>query len=127
MQCFQFTMRRSWDGPDEPIPAEPTAQVFHKKHLSQTEPNLSQTKRATYNRAYMREWRKTHPLTDEQKRRDRCRSYAGVYLRRGALTRQPCFVCDADDAQMHHPDYGEPLNVVWLCRKHHLDVHKIGP
>jgi hypothetical protein len=120
MPKFQFTMRRSWDAPDEPIPAANlTAEVFHAKQLSQA-------KHAAYNRAYMREWRKTHPLTDEQKRKDRCRSYAKVYLKRGKLTREPCVVCGNDAAQMHHPDYGEPLDVVWLCRKHHLDLHKMG-
>ena len=73
--------------------------------------------------AYMREWRKAHPLSAEQRRKDNCRSYARVYLGYGRLTREPCFVCDAADAQMHHPDYAEPLNVVWLCRKHHLWLH----
>lgn len=74
--------------------------------------------------AYMREWRKTHRLTAEQRRKDNCRSYAGIYLRNGKLTREPCFVCDAP-AQMHHPDYSQPLLVVWLCRAHHLMWHRL--
>ncbi len=72
----------------------------------------------------MREWRKSHPLTEEQRVRDRARSYANVYLRRGKLSRQPCEVCGSGDSQMHHPDYSKPLEVVWLCREHHLDEHR---
>jgi hypothetical protein len=74
--------------------------------------------------AYMREWRKTHPLTPEQRKKMNARSYAQVNLQRGRLSKEPCFVCDGD-AQMHHPDYGQPLKVVWLCRKHHLDWHRV--
>jgi hypothetical protein len=74
----------------------------------------------------MREWRKTHRLNTEQKRKDNCRSYAGVYLRQGKLEREPCLICDEADAEMHHPDYSKPLNIVWLCRKHHLYLHKMG-
>lgn len=76
--------------------------------------------------AYMREWRKTHPLNAEQKRKDNARSYAKEYLKRGRLMREPCFVCDAVEAEMHHPDYDEPLKIVWLCRKHHLHLHATG-
>lgn len=72
--------------------------------------------------AYMREWRKTHPMTDTQRKRDAARSYAKVYLSRGLITRQGCAVCDGR-AQMHHPDYDRPLDVIWLCEKHHRDVH----
>jgi hypothetical protein len=25
----------------------------------------------------------------------------------------------------HHPDYDRPLDVVWLCKKHHLQAHKL--
>ena len=73
---------------------------------------------------YMRDWRKTHPPTVEQRRKDNCRSYAGVYLRRGKLVRQPCEECGSADAQMHHPDYAKPLLVKWLCRACHLHLHR---
>lgn len=76
----------------------------------------------TCHAAYMRRWRKTHPLTPGQRMKDNARSYAGVYLRRGKLTRRPCEVC-GEAAQMHHEDYSKPLSVRWLCRAHHLELH----
>jgi len=72
--------------------------------------------------AYMREWRKTHPLTPEQRRRSNARAYANVYLRRGRLKRRPCEVCGRR-AEMHHEDYSRPLDVRWRCRRHHLEQH----
>jgi hypothetical protein len=65
--------------------------------------------------AYMREWRKAH-------RKDICRSYASVYLKRGLLKRLPRKLCGAT-AQMHHPNYDKPLDVIWLCRNHHTALH----
>ncbi len=73
--------------------------------------------------AYMREWRKTHPLTPAQKQKDSCRSYAGVYKRRGRLTPEPC-QCGSEDVEMHHGDYTQPLVVAWLCRPCHLELHQ---
>jgi hypothetical protein len=73
--------------------------------------------------AWMREWRKTHPMTEAQRTRDNARSYAGVYLRRGILKKLPCRVCGSEQTQMHHPDYSKPLDVIWLCEKHHRDMH----
>lgn len=71
----------------------------------------------------MREWRKSHPLSPEQKLRDNARSYAGVYKRRGKLVPQPCEVCGAAEVEMHHDDYSKPLEVRWLCREHHMAHH----
>ena len=73
--------------------------------------------------AYMREWRKTHPLTPEQKVKDNCRSYANVYKRRGHLVPEACEVCGGP-AEMHHDDYSKPLQVRWMCREHHLAHHQ---
>jgi len=54
--------------------------------------------------------------------RARARAYARVYLGRGLLVRQPC-KCGSPGVEMHHVDYGRPLDVIWLCRACHLDEH----
>ena len=60
----------------------------------------------------------------EHRRRANARSYAHVYLKRGKLVRQPCQVCGSQDSVMHHEDYDKPLEVTWLCLKHHLERHE---
>ena len=71
----------------------------------------------------MREW---HPkyinLNPDAKMKAIARSIAGVYLRRGKITRKPCRICGAD-AEMHHQDYTKPLDVDWFCRTHHIETH----
>lgn len=44
-------------------------------------------------------------------------------IRDGKIVRQPCERCGASKAQAHHPDYGRPLDVVWLCFKCHRKEH----
>lgn len=77
--------------------------------------------------AYMREWRKTHKLSEEARRKDNARSYANVYKRRGKLIQDPCEVCGSKDSQMHHDDYSKPLEVRWFCRRHHGYLHNPLP
>lgn len=74
--------------------------------------------------AYMREWRKTNPMSDEQRLKDTARSYANVYLRRGKIQRGNCRDCGGEHAEMHHEDYSMPLKVIWLCRPCHMLLHK---
>jgi hypothetical protein len=45
-------------------------------------------------------------------------------IKTGKLIKQPCFVCGEIEVDAHHPDYNAPLDVVWLCKKHHREVHK---
>lgn len=44
-------------------------------------------------------------------------------VRDGRLKRQPCEVCGATEVEAHHPDYSRPLDVRWLCFKHHRETH----
>lgn len=39
------------------------------------------------------------------------------------LVRGACKVCGLEKAEGHHEDYSKPLEVIWLCRKHHTEVH----
>ena len=45
-------------------------------------------------------------------------------LQSGRLVRKPCSVCGNPKTDAHHPDYSRPLDVRWLCRKHHLEIHR---
>lgn len=42
----------------------------------------------------------------------------------GKLAKQPCEVCGTRKrVQAHHDDYSKPLDVRWLCIKHHKEHH----
>jgi hypothetical protein len=46
-------------------------------------------------------------------------------LRDGTLSRGECVVCGTNERiHGHHPDYSRPLDVVWLCAKHHAEEHR---
>ena len=46
-------------------------------------------------------------------------------IRRGEIKRGRCVVCGSFRVDGHHPDYDKPLDVVWLCRKHHQRLHAL--
>lgn len=46
-------------------------------------------------------------------------------IRTGKLKSKPCVVCGDKKSQAHHEDYDKPLNVIWLCSKHHCEVHRV--
>lgn len=64
---------------------------------------------------------KAHRETDRVKANARAAVYGAI--KRGALVRQPCRVCGAK-AQAHHDDYSKPLEVDWLCPRHHGAEHR---
>lgn len=39
------------------------------------------------------------------------------------IVKQPCTVCGELKVEAHHDDYSKPLDVVWLCVKHHNQTH----
>lgn len=49
----------------------------------------------------------------------------GNAIRDGRLTPEPCEVCfKTHDTHAHHDDYAKPLEVRWLCSKHHSEWHR---
>lgn len=47
----------------------------------------------------------------------------GNAVRDGVVVRQPCWVCGALKVEGHHPAYSMKLDVVWLCKPHHQQLH----
>lgn len=44
-------------------------------------------------------------------------------MRNGEIKPQPCEVCGCLKTEAHHFDYSKPLEVIWLCPKHHKQRH----
>lgn len=63
-------------------------------------------------------------LSPEAKMKSIARSYLKVNIKRGKVKKLPCQVCGNEKSEGHHADYSKPLEVVWLCKRHHIDLHK---
>jgi hypothetical protein len=44
-------------------------------------------------------------------------------IKYGRLIKNPCEKCGGLKVDAHHDDYSRPLDVRWLCRKHHIEHH----
>lgn len=65
---------------------------------------------------YARKMRKKYPG------KYRARTKLGNEVRSGRVQKKPCEVCGDPKVEAHHKDYRKPLNVNWLCRKHHMEI-----
>jgi ribosomal protein S27AE len=63
-------------------------------------------------------------LSDLQKMKSNARAYLKMYIKRGKVQKEACCRCGNENAEAHHKDYYKPLEVVWLCRPCHLELHK---
>lgn len=61
--------------------------------------------------------------TPEKKAKLLARSKIRNAVRAGKFDRLPCAVCGELKAEAHHEDYSKPFDVLWLCRKHHSQLH----
>jgi hypothetical protein len=86
-----------------------------------------------YRREYMKAWlqtpegrRQRDNLKIRYRESGRWNAYNALRraLRSGDLVRQPCKKCGAEKTHAHHHDYGKPLDVEWLCSRHHREEHR---
>jgi hypothetical protein len=72
--------------------------------------------------AIMKRWAATHP--------DRRRAQTAVGNAIRAAKLKPWPVCAlpscGEKPEAHHPNYDAPLDVVWLCRAHHMQAHAVS-
>ena len=45
------------------------------------------------------------------------------HLKAKNIKQLPCSVCGEKDTEAHHEDYNFPLEIIWLCNKHHNELH----
>ena len=74
-----------------------------------------------------KEKRRIYKATERAKHPEKIK--AGVEVRKaikkGILIRANCIKCNNHKSQAHHEDYSKPLEVTWLCHKHHQELHRI--
>lgn len=46
-------------------------------------------------------------------------------IKLGKTKRMFCEICGEEKSEAHHEDYNKPLEVMWLCNKHHRELHKL--
>lgn len=63
-------------------------------------------------------WQENNPLAR------RAHNLVSSAIRRGKLERQNCRKC-GKRAEAHHEDYSRPLDVIWLCRQCHKELHQL--
>jgi hypothetical protein len=67
---------------------------------------------------------RTYLVSDGQRKKAHCHVLVKEALEQGTLIKGLCGTCQAVDVVGHHNDYDKPLEVEWLCRKHHMDAHR---
>lgn len=74
-------------------------------------------KRRRKNILAVKRWREENP------EKDRVHKIVFVAKRNGSLVKGICF-CGSTKVEAHHEDYSKPLEVIWLCKKHHGQADK---
>ena len=63
-------------------------------------------------------------LERESRDKNFCRGQVTYALKKGTLKKEPCY-CGETKVEAHHADYKRPLDVVWVCTKHHVELDKM--
>lgn len=58
------------------------------------------------------------------RKRRLCRIKTNLFILTKKLKRLPCVICGNEKSDAHHYNYDSPLNIIWICRKHHAKLHK---
>lgn len=64
---------------------------------------------------------KDYRKRNKQKHSARC--LVAYHLKRGNIVRLPCPFCGKKKTEAHHESHKNPLDILWVCKKHHMAIH----
>jgi hypothetical protein len=89
----------------------------NKNHIKWREENVEKSR--SRNRAYR----------ERNQDKVKCRNKTRAALKSGRLIKPPyCSINNSTcskNLEVHHNDYRDPMNVFWLCKKHHVAWHRV--
>lgn len=93
--------------------------------LSERERSREKSHRLNYQSHYTPEQKKEIMRRFKENHPDKIRAANLVAnaIRDNRLKKRPCEICGDNKVQAHHEDYSKPLEVRWLCIKHHNERH----
>lgn len=80
-----------------------------------------------WQRPEYREYQRQRAYVWKNENREKVEAHYAVRdaIRNGEMKRGRCSVCGSVRmVDAHHHDYSQPLNVTWLCRKHHGEAQR---
>jgi len=91
----------------------------HTEYRKQKTKNRKKTPKLSFK--YTQKWR------DKKENKEKQLIYIKVReaVRKGKITKEKCFFCGKIQTEGHHSDYSKPLEVLWVCRQHHKDLHRM--
>lgn len=93
----------------------------HDKYLRHKNEYLKKHKEyLDEHRAEVNERRRTY----KKRKTDYAGNKLNYAVRTGEIKRRPCEVCGATEAEAHHDNYNNPLEIRWLCKAHHSEWHR---
>jgi hypothetical protein len=63
-------------------------------------------------------------LEKERSNKNFARRAVSMAVKNGKLKKEPC-LCGNEKVEAHHEDYTHPLDVIWVCKKHHILLDKM--
>jgi len=99
--------------------------------------NYLETKRE-YRNKYQKEYQKTENIKKYKREYNKeyyskeddnirlkylCRNKTRNYIIKGIIKKEPCKICGCIKSETHHINYESPFNILFLCRKHHSELH----
>lgn len=85
-----------------------------------------------YNRVYNKEYRKKHGYDNEEKwkfnnaNKVKAQRKLQKAIKLGKVFKRACLFCQKSETIGHHPNYDKPLEVIWVCKIHHRQIHYCG-
>ena len=98
------------------------------KKKQQTERGREAARKRTAKYGQTKRGKETQRKKDEKRKKafpEKVKAYRAVKeaLKIGRLFKKSC-PCGETKVEGHHEDYSKPLEVDWLCRKCHLELHR---